>query len=153
MVSVLWYGQWYRYLTNVLAPPHLLARQVCELYRRRWRREDAFLLTKRVLELAYLWTASPNGIQLQIAATLIFYAVLLHLCPQVAQALQEPLERISVEMVFRAFYHFSRAVQRGESDTLIEFLVAHAALLGLLKRWRSRHRERQQQEQIVWSTA
>jgi len=153
MISVLWHGQWYRYLTNVLAPEDLSARQVCELYRRRWRIEDAFLLTKRVLELAYLWTASPNGIQLQIFATLIFYAVLFNLCHQVAQALQEPLERISVEMVFRAFYHFSRALQRGESDNLIEFLVAHAALLGLVKRWRSRHRERQQQEQIVWSTA
>lgn len=153
MVSVLWRGQWYRYLTNVLDPQVLTARQVCELYRRRWRIEDAFLLTKRVLELAYLWTASPNGIQLQITATLIFYAVLLNLCQQVAQALHEPLERISVEMVFRAFYHFSQAVQRGESDNLIEFLVAHAALLGLVKRWRARHRERQQQEQIVWSTA
>lgn len=153
LVSVRWQGQWYRYLTNVLAPQHLSARQVCELYRRRWRIEDAFLLTKRVLELAYLWTASPNGIQLQIFATLIFYAVLLNLCQQVAQALQEPLERISVEMVFRAFYHFSRAVQQGESDNLIEFLVAHAALLGLVKRWRARHCARQQQAQIVWSTA
>jgi hypothetical protein len=153
MVSVVWHGQWYRYLTNVLAPQHLSARQVGELYRRRWRIEDAFLLTKRVLELAYLGTASPNGIQLQIFATLIFYAVRLNLCQQVAQALQEPLERISVERVFRAFSHFSRAVQQGESDNLIEFLVAHAALLGLVKRWRSRHRERQQQEQIVWSTA
>ena len=65
MVSVLWHGQWYRYLTNVLDPRLLTARQVCELYRRRWRIEDAFLLTKRVLDLAYLWTASPNGVQLQ----------------------------------------------------------------------------------------
>ncbi len=153
MVSVRWQGQWYRYLTNVLDPQLLSARQVCELYRRRWRIEDAFLLTKRVLDLAYLWTASPNGIQLQIYATLIFYAVLLNICQQVAQALNEPLERISVEMVFRAFYHFSRAVQRGESDNLVKFLSMHANLLGLLKRWRSRHRERQQQEQLVWSTS
>lgn len=153
LVSVLWHGQWYRYLTNVLDPQHLSARQVCELYRRRWRIEDAFLLTKRVLELAYLWTASPNGIQLQIVATLIFYAVLVNLCHQVAQALQEPLERISVEMVFRALYHFSRAVQQGESDNLVEFLCTHAQLLGLVKRWRARHRERQHQEQIVWGTA
>lgn len=153
MVSVLWHGQWYRYLTNVLDPQVLTARQVCELYRRRWRIEDAFLLTKRVLDLAYLWTASPNGIQLQIYATLMFYAVLLSVCQQVAQALHEPLERISVEMVFRAFYHFSRAVQRGESDNLVEFLCTHAKLLGLIKRWRSRHRERQHQEQLVWSTA
>ena len=34
--------------TNVLDPQRLSARQVCELYRRRWRIEDAFALTKRV---------------------------------------------------------------------------------------------------------
>jgi len=150
MVSVLWWGQWYRYLTNVLDPELLSDRQVCELYRRRWRLEDAFLLTKRVLDLAYLWKISPNGVQLQIYATLIFYAVLLSICQQVAQALSQPLERVSVEMVFRAFYHYSQAVQRGESDDLVQFLVAHAALLGLVKRWRKRHRERQQLEQMIW---
>ena len=118
MVSVLWQGVWYRYLTNVLDPQVLSARQVCELYRRRWRIEDAFALTKRVLDLAYLWTGSTNAVQLQIYATLIFYAVLLTICQQVAQALGEPLERISVEMVFRAFYHYSRAVERGEYVTI-----------------------------------
>jgi hypothetical protein len=51
LVSVLWQGAWYRYLTNVLDP----------------------------------------------------------------QALGEPLERISMEMVFRAFYHYSRAVQHGDA--------------------------------------
>jgi hypothetical protein len=105
LVSVLWHGQWYRYLTNVLDPTQLSARQVCDLYRHRWRIEDAFLVTKRVLDLAYLWKASPNGIQLQLYATLLFYLVLLNVCQQVAQSLKEPLEQISVEMVFRAFYH------------------------------------------------
>jgi IS4 transposase len=76
MVSVLWQGVWYRYLTNVLDPQVLSARQVCELYRRRWRIEDAFALTKRLLDLAYVWTGSTNAVQLQIYATLIFYAVL-----------------------------------------------------------------------------
>ena len=82
MVSVLWQGTWYRYLTNVLDPQQLSARQVCELYRRRWRIEDAFALTKRVLDLAYLWTGSTNAVQLQLYATLIFYAVLLTVCQQ-----------------------------------------------------------------------
>jgi len=150
LVSVLWQGQWYRYLTNVLDPQVLTARQVCELYRRRWRIEDAFLVTKRVLDLAYLWKASANGVQLQLYATLLFYTVLLHVCQQVAQSLHEPLERISVEMVFRAFYHYSRALERGEGVELGAYLVAHADLLGLIKRWRRRHRERQQLEQIVW---
>jgi hypothetical protein len=150
MVSVLWQGVWYRYLTNVLDPQLLSARQVCELYRRRWRIEDAFALTKRVLDLAYLWTGSTNAVQLQSYATLIFYAVLLTVCQQVAEVLGEPLERISVEMVFRAFYHYSRAVERGEADDLVRFLAAHTKLLGLVKRWRKHHRECQQLESIIW---
>ena len=150
MVSVLWQGTWYRYLTNVLDPQQLSARQVCELYRRRWRIEDAFALTKRVLDLAYLWTGSTNAVQLQIYATLLFYAVLLTLCQQVAEVLGEPLERISVEMVFRAFYHYSRAVQRGEADNLVLFLAEHAKLLGIVKRRRKHHRERQQLEYLIW---
>lgn len=150
LISVRWQGQWYRYLTNVLDPQMLTARQVCELYRRRWRIEDAFLVTKRVLDLAYLWKASTNGIQLQLYATLLFYTVLLQVCQRVAQSLNEPLERISVEMVFRAFYHYSRALERGEVVELVPYLAAHADLLGLVKRWRKRHRERQQLEQIVW---
>jgi Transposase DDE domain len=150
LVSVLWQGGWYRYLTNVLAPQALSARQVCELYRRRWRIEDAFALTKRLLDLAYVWTGSRNAVQLQLSATLMFYAVLVTICQQVAQALGEPLERISVEMVFRAFYHYSRAVQRGESDNLIQFLTEHAKLLGIVKRQRTAHRERQQLESMIW---
>jgi hypothetical protein len=150
LVSVLWQGAWYRYLTNVLEPQQLSARQVCELYRRRWRIEDAFALTKRLLDLAYVWTGSRNAVQLQLYATLLFYAVLMTLCQQVAQALGEPLERISVEMVFRAFYHYSRAVQRGEADNLIQFLIEHAKLLGIVKRQRKAHRERQQLELIIW---
>lgn len=152
LVSVLWHGQWYRYLTNVLAPQQLTARQICELYRRRWRIEDAFLVTKRVLDLAYLWKASANGLQLQLYATLLFSRILLTVCQQVAQSLNEPLERISVEMVFRAFYHYSRARTRGETVELVPYLVQHAALLGVVKRQRKRHREIQQTEQVVWSS-
>jgi Transposase DDE domain len=151
LVSVLWRGQWYRYLTNVLDPVQLSARQICELYRRRWRIEDAFWVTKRVLDLAYLWKASANGVQLQLYATFLVYLVLLNVCQQVAQSLNEPLERISVEMVFRAFYHYSRALTRGETAELVPYLVHHAKLLGLIKRQRKRHREILATEQGVWS--
>jgi IS4 transposase len=150
MVAVWWQGTWYRYLTNVLDPQVLSARQVCELYRRRWRIEDAFALTKRLLDLAYWWTGSTHAVQWQIYATLLFYAVLVTLCQQVAQALGEPLERISVEMVFRAFYHYSRTMQHGGSDDLVSFLAEHAKLLGIVKRWRKQHRERQELEAIIW---
>jgi hypothetical protein len=76
--------------------------------------------------------------------------VLLTICQQVAEVLGEPLERISVEMVFRAFYHYSRAVQRGECHDLVPFLVEHAKLLSLVKRRRKQPRERQQRESISW---
>jgi hypothetical protein len=153
LVSVLWRGQWYRYLTNVLDPARLSARHICDLYRRRWRIEDAFLITKRVLDLAYLWKASANGVQLQLYATFLFYLVLLNVCQQVAQSLAEPLERISMEMVFRSFYHSSRALARGETVELVPYLVRHAKLLGLVKRQRKRHREIQQTERLVWGSS
>jgi hypothetical protein len=150
MVSVLWQSVWYRYLTNVLDPQMLSARQVCELYRRRWRIEDAFALTKRLLDVAYVWTGSTNAVQVQLYATLIFYAVLVMICQQVAEALGEPLERISVEMVFRAFSHYRRAVQQGESGNLVSFLAEHATLLGIVKRQRKSHRACQQLEFLIW---
>jgi hypothetical protein len=68
----------------------------------------------------------------------------------VAQALGEPLERLAVERVFRAFSHYSRAVQRGESDNVMQFLTEHAKLLGIVKRQRIAHRERQQLESRIW---
>jgi hypothetical protein len=115
--------------------------------------EDAFLVTKRVLELAYLGKASAHGVQLQLYATFLFYLVLLNVGQQVAPSLNEPLERISVEMVFRAFYHYSRALTRGESTELLPYLVHHAKLLGLVKRQRKRHREILATEQEVWSSS
>jgi hypothetical protein len=66
MVSVRWQGVGSRYLTNVVDPRLLSARQGGELSRRRWRIEDACALTKRLLALAYVWTGSTNGVQLQI---------------------------------------------------------------------------------------
>jgi hypothetical protein len=117
-VSVLWGTTWYHYLTNVLDHQLLSAREVCELYRRRWRIEEAFLLTKRLLGLAYLWVGDRNGVEIQLYATWLFYAVLTDLCGQVAEALSQPLEKISVEMVFRSLYHFARALDLGENPKL-----------------------------------
>ncbi len=72
-------------------------------------------------------------------ATWIFYAVLNDLCSQVAVALNQPKERISVEMVFRGLYHFSRALMRCSSTDVVSYLVAHYKLLGSVKTERKRH--------------
>lgn len=136
----------------MLEPERLSAREVCEMYRRRWRIEEAFLLTKRLLGLAYLWVGDRNGVEVQLYATWLFYAVLSDLCDQVAQALGEPLERISVEMVFRSLYHFSRAIDMGENPELIAFLVEHAKLLSLVKVERKRHKDKHQRELEIWGS-
>ena len=153
LVEVLWGKTWYRYLTNVLDPAVLWAKEVCQLYRRRWRIEDAFFLTKGVLDLSYLWSASPNAVQLQVYATLLFYTVLIGVCQQLAQVLQQPLDRISVEMVFRGLYHYSRALQKGEDQGLVAFLAEHSRLLALVKHERQRDRERQNLTTLIWGTS
>jgi hypothetical protein len=150
-VSVLWGKTWHTYLTNVLDPSELSAQQVTDLYRQRWRIEEAFLLTKRLLGLAYLWVGGSNGVQIQLYATWIFYAVLTDLCAEVAVALDKPLERISVEMVFRSLYHFSRARQQGRAEALVPFLVKFHKSFGLVKAQRQRHRLLQAQSLDIWA--
>ena len=86
-----------------------------------------------------MWVGGTNGVQIQVFATWIFYAVLNDLCSQVAVALNQPKERISVEIVFRGLYHFAGAVLRFESTDVVTYLVDHYKLLGLVKAERKRH--------------
>ena len=152
-VSVLWGKQWRAYLTNVTDPQLLSAQQVCDLYRRRWQVEEAFLLTKRLLGLAYLWGSSRNGVQIQLYATWIFYAVLNDLCREVAVALAQPLEKISMEMVFRSLYHFAQAKHRDASTQLIPFLVRFQKSFGLVKAQRKRKRRNEAFALDIWATS
>ena len=117
-------SSWYRYLTSVLEPNILPPYVVSDLYSRRWRIEESFLLLKRLLGLSYLWTGSINGIKLQIWATWLFYAVLLDLCDEVADELTLPTDSISVEMVFRGIYHFSVALNQGSVTDILAYLTA-----------------------------
>jgi hypothetical protein len=78
----------------------------------------------------------------------IFYAVLNQLCidlamptlqeglcrtatfslrdaTQTTKALNQPLDRISTQMVFRELYHFSQAVLRGDAYEVVTYLVEH----------------------------
>lgn len=125
---------WHRYVTSVLDPEILPPLVVADLYRRRWRIEDAFHTAKRLLGLAYLWTGSLNGIQLQIWATWLFYAVLVDLGDAVADAMSLPFDRISLEMLFRGLYHFSQARHKGmASDPIAYFTDPKNNDLGVVK--------------------
>ena len=127
-------GQRYRYLTNVLDPQVLTAEAVVALYWQRWRIEDAFNAVKRLLGLAYFYVGSVNGVQVQLWATWLLYAVLVDLTDAVADALHQPLQALSLEMVYRGLYHFTQAFHRGQADDPVAYLAAKARELGLVKR-------------------
>jgi hypothetical protein len=128
---------WHSYLTSVLDPTRLPPYVVADLYRRRWRIEDAFNIVKRLLGLSYLWTGSLNGIQLQIWGTWLFYAVLVDLGDAVADELSLPFDHISLEMVYRGLYHFSVAHQKGQATDPVKYFAARENQdLGIVKQQR-----------------
>jgi hypothetical protein len=66
------------------------------------------------------------------------------------KALNQPKERISVEMVFRGLYHFARAFLRGDSTDVVAYLLEHYKLLGLVKAERKRHRDKVALSSPIW---
>lgn len=139
LIQVLYKGKWYRYLTNELDTEHLPAPYVVALYWQRWRIEDAYNVVKRLLGLAYFWVGSQNGVELQLWATWLLYAVLVDLTDAVAERLNKPLAALSMEMVYRSIYYFAQAYHRGETDDPVAYLADNAKLLGVVKRER-KHR-------------
>jgi hypothetical protein len=142
VVEVLTKGKWRRYQTNVTNPQRLPAEYVVELYAQRWRMEDAFNTVKRVLGLAYFWCGASNAVQVQVWATWILYAVLVDLTDAVAEVVKQPFKALSLEMVFRALYHYTQACQhqreQGRDPTLdlVDYLARKVKDLGLLKQKR-----------------
>jgi hypothetical protein len=115
---------WYSYLTSVLEPEVLPPFVVAELYRQRWRIEEAFSTVKRLLGLSYLWTGSINGIKLQLWGTWLFFAVLVDLGDAVADELGVPFEQISLEMLYRGLYHFGVARTKGLASQPVKYFAA-----------------------------
>ena len=136
LIEVVINGTWHRYLTNVLDPTRLSLVEVVELYGYRWSIETAFQHVKRLLGLSYLWVGSQNGIELQVWATWLYYAVLIDLCDDVADILQLPTERISVEMVARSLYCYVHACNEGYRGSAATYLAEEAHGLGIIKRIR-----------------
>jgi hypothetical protein len=137
LIAFLYQGKWYRYLTNDLDPMHLPVEYAVALYWQRWRIEDSYALVKRLLGLAFFHGGAQNAVQMQLWATWILYAVLVDLTDEVAQQLNQPFARLSLEMVYRSLPFFTRAHHRGQANDLIVYLAEHAKDLGILKRIRS----------------
>ncbi len=131
VVEVIVKGKRYRYLTNVLDPALLPAEYVRELYAQRWRIEEAFNTVKRLLGLSYFWCGASNAVQVQVWSTWILYSVLVDLTDRVAEVVEQPFKALSVEMVFRALYHYTQACRRlgeqGRDPTQVPDVVAYLA--------------------------
>jgi hypothetical protein len=138
LISVLYQGTWQRFLTNELDPVRLPPAYAVALYYQRWRIEDGYAVVKRLLGLAYFWVGAENGVQLQLWATWLLYAVLVDLTDAVAEALNQPVAALSLEMVYRSLYFFTAAYQRGEATDVVRYLAAAAVDLGIVKRKRAR---------------
>jgi hypothetical protein len=134
LIKVCYEGEWYSYLTSELDPARLPVAYAVALYWQRWRIEEAFHLVKRLLGLAYFWTGAQNGIELQVWATWLVYGILIDLSDAVAAALNRPLADISLEMVYRGLPYFAQAYRQGTAHDPVAYLVAHAKLLGIIKR-------------------
>jgi len=137
LIEVLERGAWRRYLTNELDPARLPAPHAVALYGQRWRIEEAYAVAKRLLGLADFWVGSDNGVQLQVWATWILYAVLVDLTDAVAEALDRPTAALSLEMVYRSLYFFAQAYRRGDAADPVAYFATHAKPLGILKRTRT----------------
>lgn len=134
LIEVFYKGKWYRYLTNELDPRKLPVEYAVALYWQRWRIEDAYNVVKRLLGLAYFWSGSQNAVELQLWSTWMLYGVLVDITDDVADALERPFSAISMEMVYRSLYFFTKARERGEADLLVLYLAANTKLLGIVKR-------------------
>jgi hypothetical protein len=142
---------WRPYATNVLDPAILSVADIVDLYGRRWKIEEAFLVTKRLLGLSYLWSGAYNAIAVQVWASWLLYAVLVDLSDAIAEELGQPLDAMSVEMTYRGLYHYTSAAQRGEAgDDLVAWFAAQDDL-DLVKRCRPA-RERRKAVLDTWRT-
>ena len=140
---------WRPYATNVLDPAVLSVADIVDLYARRWKIEEAFLVTKRLLGLSYLWSGAYNAIAVQVWSTWLLYAVLVDLSDAIAEDLGQPLDAMSLEMTFRGLYHYTSAFSRGLTTADPAAWLADQDDLGLVKR-RRKHRERQRAALDTW---
>jgi hypothetical protein len=141
-------GTTYRYLTNLCDATRLPAEKLAALYRERWRIEDAFSAVKRLLGLAYFHSGSSNAVELQVWSTWLLYAALVDLRDELGVRLSVASAELSLEMIFRALFHFTQAQQRGETDDPVEYLAQKASVLGILKRKRRKLTTRRSHEDL-----
>jgi len=70
--------------------PHHTAREIADLYKRRWAIELFFRWVKQTLRIKHFLGVSENAVRIQIAVALIAY-ILLRLARDTAKVIESPL--------------------------------------------------------------
>jgi hypothetical protein len=139
-------GQWLGYVTNVLQPSQLNAKQVWGLYAMRWTIEMAFATIKRSLGMAYLRPAGANAMLIQIWSTLLVYQLLQSVRLEVAASQGWREDEISWEMLMRRVGWYA---QEAPPIPLSEWLCLHADKLNLKKRGQRKRRRTELPDEVL----
>lgn len=87
-------------LTNALKPELLSARDIAELYPRRWQVERLFYDVKEVLNLHEFYAANPNAVAMQVFATAMLHAAFRVTQARIAKKASVVPERLSPAKLF-----------------------------------------------------
>jgi len=90
----------YEWLTNVLEPERLSAKEICELYPDRWAIERLFYDLKEVLNLHRFYAANVNAVGMQVYAAAMVYTAMRVAQAQIARQVGLEPGKISSEKFF-----------------------------------------------------
>jgi len=124
-------GVWYSYLTNVLDPSQLSAKNLWKLYAQRWTIEMCFAAVKRALKLSQFRSGSDNALLIQVWSTLLVYQVLQDLRLEIACTQGWHEDDVSWLMLM---YRIGWYAERNDGLPLRDWLRQHASTLFLKKR-------------------
>lgn len=119
----------FSYYTNVTDPKLASARELVQLYGRRWDIELAFKAVKRDLKLSQLWSAKPAVIEHQIWAVLLIAQVLSALRFEIAQRADVPVDDVSLALMVQYLPEYTRS----HPDDPIGAFVADAIHLRFIR--------------------
>ena len=117
------------YDTNVTDPRLASARELVQLYGRRWDIELAFKLVKRELQLSQLWSAKPSVIAHQLWAVLLIAQLLSAVRLEIAHRAAVPIDDVSLTLMVQYLPEYARA----HPDDPIGAFVAQGVFLRFIR--------------------
>jgi hypothetical protein len=101
-------GRTWRYISNVLDPELLSARDIAQLYARRWDIEMMFNLVKRYLNLHCMWSSTLNVVLHQVYAVFTVAQIILCMRSEIAQKAKADVYEVSLDLIIRWIPRFAK---------------------------------------------